>query len=170
MRAPPQRRGFLHEGRQGPLIISGVHRRDKMQLTGGIKMTKRHWLVLDLLAILLVAGTVTGIVAIWTGAWWPFETLQLPQWPHLAFFAWFLATSTALAVFGSHLQWSNMQHSAAAVHETKPAEARLTPAEPALIANERSHLCLDLSEHALEFDHSDEGETTVEPVLVSAGR
>jgi hypothetical protein len=141
-----------------------------MQLTGGIEMTEKRWRLLDRLGILLVAGTVTGIIAIWIGAWWPFGTLAFPEWPLLAFFAWFLATSTALSVFGAHLQWSNTQHAGSTIQEPKPAAAPLTTAAPALSGIGSSHVCLDLSEHAVEFDYSDAEETAADPVLVAAGR
>jgi hypothetical protein len=85
-----------------------------MQLTGGVRMTKRHWLVLDLLAILFVAATVVGIIAVWIGAWWPFSSLLLPEWPLFAFFAWFLAG----------------QHPADCGCGSRPREARAEPATP----------------------------------------
>lgn len=140
-----------------------------MQLTGGIKLTKRHWLMLDLLAILFVAGTVTGIIAVWSGAWWPFETLLLPEWPFLAFFAWFLAISTALVVFGSHLQWSDMQRAASSTYEAKPVAAPPIAAQPAPSAVGTGNLCLDLVEAPVEVDLEDDG-AEVEPVLAAAGR
>jgi hypothetical protein len=133
-----------------------------MELTGGITMTERRWRLFDLLGILLVAGTVTGIIAIWSGAWWPFETLQAPEWPFLAFFAWFLATSTALSVYGAHLQWSNTQSAASTNQEPATAALpRLTTAEPQHSGIGRSHVCLDLSDG--------EG-AEIEPVLAASGR
>jgi len=140
-----------------------------MQLTGAIKMTKSHWRVLDLLAILLVAGTVLGIIAIWTGAWWPFEPLRLPEWPLLAFFAWFLATSTALVIFGAHLQWTNVTR-AASVQQQPISGARPSTAAavPALTGLELP--LLDREEPRREgLLERSEGEE-LEPVLAGAGR
>jgi hypothetical protein len=142
-----------------------------MELTGGIKMTEKRWRLLDWLGILLVAGTVTGIIAIWTGAWWPFETLRVPEWPFLAFFAWFLSTSAALSVYGAHLQWSNTQNAASTIEEPATAALpRLITAEPALGGIGSSRLGLDLPGASAEVDHSDAEGAELEPVLTAAGR
>jgi hypothetical protein len=138
-----------------------------MQLTGGIKMTKSYWRVLDLLATLLVASTLLGIIAIWTGAWWPFETLQLPEWPLLAFFAWFLATSTALSVFGVHLQWTNTTHAASHLQQSV-SRAQPSAAAPALIRIDLTILDQQapVMEGLLERSESEQ----VELVLAGAGK
>jgi hypothetical protein len=168
VRAPPQRRGFLHGRGAGVFSDSSARGRNNMQLTGGIKMTKSHWRVLDLLAILLVASTLIGIIAIWTGAWWPFESLLLPEWPLLAFFAWFLATSTALALFGAHLQWTNVtraaSHQQQPTRSTQPAAATADPAFAGLQLS-----LLDRQESAGEELLEEYESEETEPVLAGSG-
>jgi hypothetical protein len=149
---------------------TGARRRRKMQLTGGIKVTKRHWLGLDLLAILLVAGTLTGIIAISTGAWWPIGWLLMPEWPLLAFFAWFVAITTALALFGAHLQWSNTVHAASAREDPATAAKPLTEAQPAPIRFGRSALGLGQNEGVVEDELTESEGVEAEPSLTAAGR
>jgi hypothetical protein len=56
--------GLFACGGSGVFINSSARRRTDMHLTGGIQMTEKRWRLLDLLGILLVAGTATGIIAI----------------------------------------------------------------------------------------------------------
>ena len=142
-----------------------------MQLTGGITMSKSHWRILDLLAILLVASTTIGIIAISIGEWWPFDSLLLPEWPFLAFFAWSLAASTALVLFAVHLQWGSSAPASSSSEEPVTApQPSLATVDLALSGIGRSRLGLDRSEAAVEVELPESEDVEAEPALIAAGR
>jgi hypothetical protein len=67
-----------------------------MKLSGPFCRTKQEWVMLDLLAIALIAGAIWGLVAALTGAWAPLGPVD---WQEAWWLGLFLFVGALLVIF-----------------------------------------------------------------------
>jgi hypothetical protein len=74
-----------------------------MRLSGPFCRTKQEWVMLDLLAIALIAGAIWGLVAALTGAWSPLGPVNMWEawWWGLALFVGALPVIFAMGVLAA---------------------------------------------------------------------
>jgi hypothetical protein len=69
-----------------------------MKLSGPLCRTKQEWVMLDLLAIALIAGAIWGLVAALTGAWAPLGPVD---WQEAWWLGLFLFVGALLVIFAA---------------------------------------------------------------------